>query len=263
MTEASSSESAGALPEDDSSEVGQEETDKVDAPEDSDDVALVRAVDLDHGTGVRRVYGGLSFTIPEQSLAVLLGGDGSGKSLLLLALIGRTRPIGGSLRVAGLDAYARSRALRKISTAARIGSFVDLEPRHSVRDARRDRAAFEGLGDSDAERRYSEACDALQLKVPDESLIEDLSRLQQTQLTLALAAQQSSNLIVLDDADRGLNLADQDQLYRSIDALIDSTGSTVVVTSVEPESIPDHAARIPLPAPGSVDPRHSTATQSR
>ena len=262
MTEASSSESAGAPPEDDSSEVGQEETDKVEAPEDSDDVALVRAVDLNHGTGVRRVYGGLSFTIPEQSLAVLLGGDGSGKSLLLLALIGRTRPIGGSLRVAGLDAYARSRALRKISTAARIGSFVDLEPRHSVRDARRDRAAFEGLGDS-AERRYSEACDALELKVPDESLIEDLSRLQQTQLTLALAAQQSSTLIVLDDADRGLNLADQDQLYRSIDALIDSTGSTVVVTSVEPESIPDHATRIPLPAPGSVDPRHSTATQSR
>jgi ABC-2 type transport system ATP-binding protein len=166
-------------------------------------------------------------------------------------LIGRSPKLGGTLQVAGVDAIGQPRRLQKISTAARIGKYIDLEPRHSVTQALLDRTAYEGLRRTDADRSYRRAAEILELKVADDELVEDLSRYQQSLFAVALACLRENTLLVLDDADRGLNIGDQVRLYQALDALIDATGTTVVVSSVEPASIPADASAVELPAAGT------------
>lgn len=218
---------------------------------DEDDTDLVIATGLDHGTGVHRVYAGLDFRLPADTLGVVHGTDGSGRSTLLLALIGRAGGIAGSLQVAGHDALRPTRALRDITTAARIGTVVDLEPKHSVADALADRAATDGLRTAAARTRYAELAETLSLRLSPTTLVEQLDALHRTVLSLALAALRPSTLIVLDDAHRGLDLDDQRRLYQTIRALMTHTGSTVVVSTVEASTVPDDAVVIDLPAPGS------------
>ncbi|HEY9291712.1 MAG TPA: ATP-binding cassette domain-containing protein, partial [Microlunatus sp.] len=190
------------------------------------------------------------FSIPAESLAVVVGGNASGKSTLLLALIGRARGVRGSLRVAGLDAFAEPRQLHKISTAARIDALIDIEPRHSVSDAVRERAAIEGLRRSAAEQSFREAAEILQLAAPLDQLVEELPSYHQTLLAVALACLRPNTLLVLDDADHGLCLDGQHRLYSALGSLIAETGSTVIVSTVEPTTIPYDAVGIQLPAPG-------------
>ena len=205
---------------------------------------------LDLGRGAFRVYAGLDFSIPAETLAVVVGGNASGKSTLLAALIGRARGVRGSLRVAGLDAFTRPRELHKISTAARIADVITTEPRHSVIDALRERAAIEGLGTSTAEQRFREAAEVLALSAPLDHLVEELPRYHQTLLSVALARLRPYTVLVLDDADHGLPLDDQHRLYSALGSLIAETGSTVIVSTVEPATIPYDAVGIQLPAPG-------------
>ncbi|SDS60187.1 ATP-binding cassette domain-containing protein [Microlunatus soli] len=231
----------------------------------SDDVAdsdLVIATGLDYGTGIRRVFAGLDFRLTAGTLGVLHGTDGSGKSTLLLALIGRAGGVGGSLRVAGHDALHGSKKLRSITTAARIGSIVDAEPKHSVADAIADRAAVDGIRTGRARSTFDELADVLELRVSPDQLVEELDSYQRSTLELALAALRPSTLMVLDDLDRGLGVADQDRLYRAIIRLMAHTGSTVVASTVEPDTIPYDAVTIDLPPPGPNRRRHTTDAQT-
>ncbi|QDP94948.1 ATP-binding cassette domain-containing protein [Microlunatus elymi] len=211
---------------------------------------LVVARGLDLGSGGFRVFSRLDFTIPTEALAVVVGGNGSGKSTLLLAMIGRSRGVRGSLRVAGVDAFAEPRKLHKISTAARIADRVDVEPRHSVHDALRERAAIEGLRNSVAGQRFREVADILQLSAPLDHLVEELPTYHRTLLAVALACLRPNTLLVLDDADRALCVDDQHRLYSALGSLVAETGTTMIVSTVEPSTVPYDAVRVRLPAAG-------------
>jgi ABC-type multidrug transport system ATPase subunit len=213
----------------------------------SDDV-LVTARGLDFGAGPRRVFAGLDFQLPVGTLGAVHGSTGSGRSTLLLALIGRAPKLHGRLQVAGYDALRPGKALRQITTAARIATVVDVEPKHSIRDAVADRAVIDGISNGPARRTFTDLTDRLALDVAADDLVEDLDAYRQTLLALILAALRPSKLLVLDDLDRGLNLDDQDRLYDAIGRLMDYTGSTVVISTVEAASIPDHAEVITLPS---------------
>ena len=58
--------------------------------------------------GEQRVHSGVSFSIAAGTLVALIGGSGSGKSVLLREMIGLRRPDGGSVRVLGTDMWADS-----------------------------------------------------------------------------------------------------------------------------------------------------------
>lgn len=238
---------AGTGPEDDHDELikAADETDP------GTEAQLVTGHGLDFGAGPRRVFAGLDFTLSAGTLGAVHGPTGSGRSTLLLALIGRAPKLQGRLDVAGYDALHPGRALRRITTAARIAAVVDVEPKHSIRDALADRAVIDGISTASARHTFSELTDLLGLDAPADDLVEDLDAYRQTLLALTLAALRPSKLIVLDDLERGLSLDDQDRLYVAIGQLMDHTGSTVVVSTTEPGSIPEHAEVIDLPSPGT------------
>jgi ABC-type multidrug transport system ATPase subunit len=218
---------------------------------DQDPAPLIIAQGLDFGTGVRRVFGGLDFAIPAGRLAVITGQAGTGKSILLAALVGRFATFRGRLQVAGLDAHSESARLRRITTAARIGTFVDLEPKHSISDALAERAAIEGLRRHEAEQGFNRLAGMVGLDLGPDALIDDLDGYHRTMLTVLLAMLLPSRVLVLDDGHRDLNTADQRRLSDGLVQLAAETSTTIVVSSVETTTIPYDAVRIDLPSPGT------------
>jgi phospholipid/cholesterol/gamma-HCH transport system ATP-binding protein len=55
--------------------------------------------------GTRMVHDGISFSVPRGQIVALIGGSGSGKSVLLREIIGLLRPAAGSVRVLGTDVW--------------------------------------------------------------------------------------------------------------------------------------------------------------
>src|SRR5215470_13024697 len=56
--------------------------------------------------GEQRVHAGVNFAITTGTLVALIGGSGSGKSVLLREMIGLLRPDAGTVRVLGTDMWA-------------------------------------------------------------------------------------------------------------------------------------------------------------
>lgn len=56
--------------------------------------------------GAQKVHDGVSFRIGEATLVALIGGSGSGKSVLLREIIGLLRPDAGTVRIFGTDMWA-------------------------------------------------------------------------------------------------------------------------------------------------------------
>ena len=56
--------------------------------------------------GDQQVHDGVSFTIGRGELVALIGGSGTGKSVLLREIIGLLRPAGGQVRLLGADVWA-------------------------------------------------------------------------------------------------------------------------------------------------------------
>jgi ABC-2 type transport system ATP-binding protein len=227
------------------------QTDLTTDTESTGSTPVIIADGLDFGSGDLRVFSGLDFAIPTNSLAVITGSGGTGKSIMLAAIVGRFAGFDGRLEVAGFDAASQSRKIRKITAAARIGSFVDLEPQHSIADALAERAAIEGLRRATAEDAYQRLSAALGLDLHRHQLIGDLDGYERTALTVALALLRPAKVVVLDDVHRDLNSTDQRRILAALVELAAETLTTIVVSSAETSTIPYDAVRIALPTPGT------------
>jgi phospholipid/cholesterol/gamma-HCH transport system ATP-binding protein len=58
--------------------------------------------------GAQTVHDGVSFTVERGKVVALIGGSGSGKSVLLREIIGLLRPTGGAIRLLGTDVWTAS-----------------------------------------------------------------------------------------------------------------------------------------------------------
>ena len=67
---------------------------------------MIDIVDLWKSFGDNHVLKGITLTIPERSTYVVLGGSGSGKTVLMKHVIGLLKPDRGSVRVSGLEITA-------------------------------------------------------------------------------------------------------------------------------------------------------------
>lgn len=68
--------------------------------------AIIEVDNVCTAFGSQRVHDGVSFRVGRGTLVALIGGSGTGKSVLLRELIGLHRPTSGSLRLLGTDMWA-------------------------------------------------------------------------------------------------------------------------------------------------------------
>jgi ABC-2 type transport system ATP-binding protein len=200
------------------------------------------------------VFADVTFGIGRSSLTVVVGRSGSGRSALLLAACGRMRGLTGTVH---LDSRpARPRALRAVTSVARLATLVQPEGQLSVRESVVERALLDGVRSADADRAMATAEEMLEVTFDRSRLVDQLDAYDRAVLCVALATIRPTQLVVLDDADRGLDLDAQRRLLAALTRLA-ATGPAVLTSTTEAAAVPASAAVVRLgaqPAPAVPSP---------
>lgn len=177
-----------------------------DSPEDDDVDALVTIRGLHKSFGERHILKGANLTVPRHQITVLIGGSGSGKSVMMKHILGLLKGDEGTVKLFGKNVAELDE--RQLAEArARIGMLFQ----HSALfDSMivRDNVAFpliERRECSRAEARERTDKVLKQLKIADiaERLPSDISNGQQKRVSLARAIISEPELMVYDEPTTG------------------------------------------------------------
>ena len=213
----------------------------------------------DHAVGGRPALTGVTFTVEEGELVLVVGPTGSGKSTLLRCINGLVPhfsggTLSGRVRVAGRD----TRDHRPRDLADVVG-FVGQDPLASfVTDSVEDELAYgmETLGVEPAamRRRVEETLDLLGLAdVRDRSLTE-LSGGQQQRVAIGAVLAAGPRVLVLDEPTSALDPVAAEDVLAALHRLVHDLGITVVLAEHRLERVIHHADRVLVVEDGRVAP---------
>lgn len=181
--------------------------------------------------GVRFAYrrghdalGGVSLSLPESGLALVVGPNGAGKSTLLKVMAGVERPDAGTVRIGGLDLWTEERAARLLLAFA--PERADLPASATVRECLRLAARLRGLGDEAAE----DALRALGLDAEAGRSVQELSQGQRHRALLAAARLGEPRILLLDEPLDALDRGARVECVRWISESLAKGALAVVVT---------------------------------
>jgi ABC-2 type transport system ATP-binding protein len=175
----------------------------------------------------------ISFTVGRGEIVGLLGPNGAGKSTTMRVLSCYLPATSGTVRVAGLDVFQQSEAVR-----ARIGYMPENNPLHPdmrVREYLKFRARLKGLSRKRSRQRVDVVMEQCGLTEVSRRIIGQLSKGYRQRVGLADALVHEPELIILDEPTIGL---DPNQI-RSVRQLIKGLASrhTVLIsTHILPEA---------------------------
>lgn len=174
----------------------------------------------------------ISFTVARGEIVGLLGPNGAGKSTTMRVLSGFMPATSGTVRVAGLDVFHDSDAVRR-----HIGYMPEnnpLYPEMRVREYLKFRARLKGLSWRRSRERISTVMDQCGLADVSRRIIGQLSKGYKQRVGLADALVHEPDLIILDEPTIGLD----PQQIRSVRALIKSLAgkhTVLISTHILPE----------------------------
>jgi ABC-2 type transport system ATP-binding protein len=189
------------------------------------------------------VFSDLTFSIERDRLTVVVGRSGSGRSALLLAVTGRMRRIRGEVQLGG--GPVRPRELRRATSVARLATLVEPEGQLSVGECVLERSLLDDVPRAEAELAMATAEELLEVTFDRTLLVDQLDAYDRSLLCVALATIRPASLLVLDDADRDLDLDDQRRLMAALTRL-SAAGHAVLVATTEPTTVPHSAAVVEL-----------------
>ncbi len=179
------------------------------------------------------VFQDINLTLRQSSVAAIVGPAGSGRTSLLLALVGRMEANTGSLTIAGHSLQDRPRNIRMVTSVARAGRLTFPEPGLTVSESVAERCLIEDENVLAGRSRFEEACTALRLEVDPSTLVGRLAGERATLLAVALACVRVSAVMVLDDLDRDVSAATQQRMMDALIRLAKAMGPTIVVTTTD------------------------------
>jgi ABC-type multidrug transport system ATPase subunit len=188
-----------------------------------------------------RIYGPIDLALPVGSLTLVTGKPGSGKTSLLLTLVGRMRPNRHSdLRVLGRQLPARVRGVQHRSAAVGIHGLDDLDEEVSVAATVRERQAWlapwyrivRTPGDAAVAAVCAEVFGCSQPPAARQ-LVHELDEAANLQLRLALALLGRPQLVVVDDIDALHDTDSRRLVWESVRRLTEQ-GITVIAAAAAP-----------------------------
>jgi gliding motility-associated transport system ATP-binding protein len=174
----------------------------------------------------------VSFTVRRGEVVGLLGPNGAGKSTTLRILTGYLRGSSGTVRVAGLDVFHDSAAVRR-----RIGYIPENNPLHDgmrVREYLKFRARLKGLGRQESRRRVDFVLEQCGLADVARRLIGHLSKGDRPRVGLADALVHEPQLILLDEPTTGLDHK-QIRVVRQLIKSLANSHTVLIATHILPE----------------------------
>ncbi|MFG2608252.1 ATP-binding cassette domain-containing protein [Streptomyces sp. NPDC048514] len=199
-------------------------------------------------------FRGITFDAEPGSLIAIEGPSGSGRTCLLLALMGRMKPTEGVAAVGGFKLPRHMAAVRRVAAVANVSGVTDLEPALTVGEHLRERALLQRrFGDSLREvlrprpqRAHEErlridaalgaaGLDLETLPKGSRTAVRDLERLQELRLSVALAVMGRPRLLGVDDIDVKLSDAERVEAWDLLRSLTRAGTTAVAVCRTAPE----------------------------
>lgn len=198
----------------------------------------VRAEDLTLAGNRGLVYGPLDLAIPRGSITLVSGRAGSGKTALLLTLVGRMRATGGRLEVLGYDLPRRARSVQHRTSAMGFAGLDDLDEEVTVAATIREREAWlapwYAIVRQPDDARVAEVCQPVfgdELPIPTaRQIVHELDEASNLLLRIALALLSEPELIVVDELDQLHDTGRRDIVWERLRVLADA-GLTVVTSA--------------------------------
>jgi len=193
---------------------------------------MIRAIDLHKRFGRHQVLRGLSLDFLPETITVILGGSGSGKSVFMKHLIGLLRPDAGQVLIEGEDLnQLRGRELhrvrRKFGMVFQMAALFDsMSVLDNVAFPLREHA--KGMGDAARRRKAMERLEALDLGDAAEKFPAELSGGMRKRVGLARAVVLDPKVVLYDEPTTGLDPI----TTRSVDDMILDAKRKFGVTSV-------------------------------
>jgi phospholipid/cholesterol/gamma-HCH transport system ATP-binding protein len=198
--------------------------------------------------GGRWVHDGVSFGIPRGQVAALIGGSGTGKTVLLRQIVGLERPTEGRIRLFGEDLAAASTTRldalrRRFGLLFQDGAlFSNLSVAENVAAPVRERLRLS----------HALMCELVELRLnlvglPLEAAHKrpsELSGGMRKRAALARALALEPELLFLDEPTAGLDPIGGRDFDRTLRVLADSLGLTVLLTTHDLDTLYDLVDRV-------------------
>jgi daunorubicin resistance ABC transporter ATP-binding subunit len=185
-------------------------------------------------TGLRKHYGevhaldGLDLVAESGRVTALLGPNGAGKTTFISAVATLLRPDAGTLRVAGIDALAEPKQVRKVIGLA--GQYASVEPAMTGTENLQMVARLFGLGRAESRRAAAEVLELLGLSDAGKRLVRTYSGGMRRRLDLGASLVGRPHLLLLDEPTTGLDPRSRSELWEAIRRLV-SGGTDVLLTT--------------------------------
>jgi ABC-2 type transport system ATP-binding protein len=184
--------------------------------------------------GLHKRYGdvhaldGLDLTAESGRLTALLGPNGAGKTTFISAVATLLTPTSGNLRVAGIDAAADPKAVRRIIGLA--GQYASVEPAMTGRENLELVARLFGLDKRTVKASASAVLDQLGLVDAADRLVRTYSGGMRRRLDLGASLVGRPRLLLLDEPTTGLDPRSRMELWEAIRTLV-ADGTDVLLTT--------------------------------
>ncbi|MFN8016726.1 MAG: ATP-binding cassette domain-containing protein [Acidimicrobiales bacterium] len=189
---------------------------------------IIEARGLTKRFGDTQALAGLDLTAEGGHVTALLGPNGAGKTTFISAVATLLRPDGGELRVAGIDALADPRAVRRVIGLA--GQYASVEPAMTGRENLQMVARLFGLPKEDAARESASVLERLGLADAGDKLVRDYSGGMRRRLDLGASLVGRPQLLLLDEPTTGLDPRSRLELWDAIRSLV-ADGTDVLLTT--------------------------------
>lgn len=190
-----------------------------------------------------RIFGPLDLTLHEGEVCLVHGEQGSGKSSLLLALVGRLRESHGTLLIDGIDAMANPREAMARTTVARIGDYVVPEDRLTLRESIYERCFIDGIPVANGAKRMDQLERLLGFRFDRSMEMAQFTPLERTVASVLLALLRPARVVVLDDADVLVPHEQLGLMFELLRRVLALDGAVLVATTLNDE----------IPGPGIVE----------
>lgn len=208
--------------------------------------SLITATGLVRRFGSVTALDGVDLMVGAGELVLLVGANGAGKTTLLRILAGLTRPLRGTVQMAGRDLYADHEARRAVGFLSHSALlYEDLTPRENLAFT----AALHQLNDSDT--AITRALDIAGLGARADRPTRGCSRGMLQRLALARATLHDPAVLLLDEPFTGLDALATRTLATRIAADRDR-GRAIVAVTHDPEVLWTAATRVVLLDAGRV-----------
>jgi phospholipid/cholesterol/gamma-HCH transport system ATP-binding protein len=206
--------------------------------------------------GTQQVHAGVSFNIDAGTLVALIGGSGSGKSVLLREMIGLLRPDAGTVRVLGTDMWGATEAditavRRRIGVLFQDGAlWSSLTVAQNVAAPMREHQALPPrLLRAQVRLRLAQA--GLPLAAATK-LPSELSGGMRKRAALARALALEPSVLFLDEPTSGLDPITARAFDAMVRGLVDDLGITVFIVTHDLDTLLGAADRVIVLAQGRV-----------